>query len=42
MEDMISCAEHEEFAKRMDTENERQNHRLNALEDAEMWSDAQA
>ena len=33
MNDMITRAEHEEFVRRMDAENERQNHRLNALEE---------
>ena len=33
MDDMISRAEHEEFVRRMDAENDRQNHRLNALEE---------
>ena len=33
MDTMISRAEHEEFVRRMDAENERQNHRLNALEE---------
>ena len=33
MEDTISRKEHEEFAKRMEEENNRQNHRLGKLED---------
>ena len=32
MEDCIARAEHEEFAKRMDAENTRQNRRIEALE----------
>ena len=33
MDNMITRAEHEEYVKRMDAENDRQNHRLNALEE---------
>lgn len=32
MEDAISRNEHEEFARRIDEENRRQNHRIEALE----------
>ena len=32
MDNMISRAEHEEFVRRMDAENERQNHRLESAE----------
>ena len=32
MEDCIERAEHEEFAKRIDAENTRQNRRIEALE----------
>lgn len=32
MEDTISRNEHEEFARRIDEENRRQNHRIEALE----------
>lgn len=32
MEDCISKAEHEEFRKRLDSENDRQNHRIDRLE----------
>ena len=34
MEDYISRREHEEYAKRMDEEHKRTNHRLNTLEQA--------
>ena len=33
MEEMISRKEHEEFAKRIDEENNRQNHRIETLEE---------
>lgn len=33
MEDVITRAEHEEFRKRIDQENDRQNHRISDLED---------
>lgn len=33
MEDVITRAEHEEFRKRIDQENDRQNHRISVLED---------
>lgn len=33
MEDFIAKREHEEFAKRMDAENERQNKRISLLEE---------
>jgi len=33
MEDTISRAEHEEFARRMTEENTRQNHRISKIED---------
>ena len=33
MDDTISRKEHEEFARRIDAENERQNKRLSLLED---------
>ncbi|MBQ6091375.1 MAG: hypothetical protein IJL07_08945 [Lachnospiraceae bacterium] len=33
MEDVITRKEHEEFSKRIDEENTRQNHRINALEE---------
>ncbi len=33
MEDMITRKEHEEFARRQDAENERQNRRIGLLED---------
>lgn len=32
MDDMISRAEHSEFVKRMEEENNRQNHRLDTIE----------
>lgn len=32
MDEQISRAEHEEFAKRIESENERQNHRITNLE----------
>lgn len=32
MEEMISRSEHEEFARRIDQENTRQNHRIQTLE----------
>lgn len=34
MEDMISRKEHEEFARRIDEENSRQNHRIEELEES--------
>lgn len=33
MEDYVSRKEHEEFAKRIEDENDRQNHRIKKLED---------
>ncbi len=33
MEDAITRKEHEEFSKRIDEENRRQNHRIDALEE---------
>ena len=32
MEDFVTRVEHQEFAKRIDEENNRQNHRLSVLE----------
>ena len=34
MEDMITRKEHEEFSKRIDEENHRQNRRIEALEES--------
>lgn len=34
MEDVITRREHEEFARRIDTENERQNKRISLLEES--------
>lgn len=34
MEDTITRAEHDEFVRRMDAENERQNHRIATLEES--------
>jgi chromosome segregation ATPase len=34
MEDMISRKEHEEFSRRIDEENSRQNHRIEELEES--------